>query len=154
MALALFLDQHPGLVREKSVLDLGTGSGLVAICAAKAGARSVLACDVDPYALAATQINASENDVRIETLCNDLLDQDPPEVELILVGDLFYEAETSQRVLAYLTRCRSAGIDILVGDPGRQHLPEADLELIAEFDGYDFANVEGAKSRLYIHRLK
>lgn len=154
VALARYLDVSPEIVKGKRVLDLGTGSGLVAISAAKAGASSVVACDIDPYAVAAVRENTSENGVKIEVLCEDLLDHPPPDVDLILVGDLFYEPTTANRLRAYLARCKSEGIDILVGDPGRHHLPTDELELILRMEGYDFANVDGELSQLSVYRLK
>lgn len=44
-----------------AVLDIGTGTGILAIAALKLGARSVLAIDVDPDAVAAGQVNAGRN---------------------------------------------------------------------------------------------
>src|SRR5215831_7657497 len=47
-ALARYLLDQPDRVRGAAVLDFGSGSGLVAIAAAKAGAASVRAADIDP----------------------------------------------------------------------------------------------------------
>ena len=65
-ALARYVIDHPETVRGRSVLDFGSGSGLVAIAAAKAGASSVLAADIDPFAAAAITLNARANDVEID----------------------------------------------------------------------------------------
>ena len=64
LGLARMLFQHPEWVRGKSIIDLGSGSGVVAIAAARCGATRVIACDNDPLALAATRANAALNDIR------------------------------------------------------------------------------------------
>lgn len=46
--LARWLLRHPERVAGQTVLDFGTGSGVVAVAAAKAGAARVIACDLDP----------------------------------------------------------------------------------------------------------
>jgi predicted nicotinamide N-methyase len=122
-ALARHLLDHPALVSGRSALDLATGSGLVAVAAARAGAVPVTANDIDPYSLAAAAANAAANDVRISTLEADLLDTDPP-ASVILAGDVFYSREMAGRVLPFLRRAAGRGCLVLVGDPGRAYLPE------------------------------
>jgi predicted nicotinamide N-methyase len=121
-ALARHILDAPSLVSDRSVLDLATGSGLVAIAAAKAGAHPVTANDIDPLSLAATTANAVANNVPIRTLEADLLDTDPSE-GVILAGDVFYSREMAGRVLPFLRRAASRGALVLVGDPGRAYLP-------------------------------
>jgi predicted nicotinamide N-methyase len=121
-ALARHILDAPSLVSDRSVLDLATGSGLVAIAAAKAGAFPVTANDIDPLSLAATTANALANDVSVRTLEADLLDMNPPE-GVILAGDVFYSREMAGRVLPFLRRAASRGALVLVGDPGRAYLP-------------------------------
>ena len=121
-ALARHLLDHPSLVADRSVLDLATGSGLVAVAAALAGASPVTANDIDPYSLAAAAMNAIANNVRIATLEADLLDTDPP-ASVILAGDVFYSREMAGRVLPFLRRAAGRGCLVLVGDPGRAYLP-------------------------------
>jgi predicted nicotinamide N-methyase len=121
-ALARHILDAPSLVSDRSVLDLATGSGLVAIAAAKAGAFPVTANDIDPLSLAATTANALANDVSVRTLEADLLDTNPPE-GVILAGDVFYSREMAGRVLPFLRRAASRGALVLVGDPGRAYLP-------------------------------
>jgi len=133
LALARYLLDSPEQVRGRMVLDLGTGSGLVAIAAAKAGARHVLAADTDPVALQAAMLNAAANGVSIELLQEDLLDGDPRPVETVLVGDLFYEPELAVRVEAFLDRCRDRGAHVLVGDPMRPPLPRHRLRQVASY---------------------
>jgi predicted nicotinamide N-methyase len=140
LALARHVLDHPGIVAGRSVIDLGCGSGLVAIAAAKAGARSVTAIDIDPYAIAAAQLNAAANGVIIHSLCADILSDNPPAADIILAGDLFYDVDLAERVTAFFDRCLAANIDIFVGDPWRAPLPRTRLELIAEHPGLDFGD--------------
>lgn len=142
--LARYLFDHPETVRGRTVLDLGTGSGLVAIAAAKAGASKVTAADIDPHAIAALRLNAALNDVTVKPLLTDLTTGEPPYVDLLLVGDLFYERRLARRVIAFLDRCLGAGITVLVGDPGRTHLPRKRLKAIAEYHVIDFGAAANA----------
>src|SRR5712671_751323 len=66
-ALARLILDRPELVADKRVLDLGSGCGLSAIAAVRAGARSVLAADIDAMALAAIGLNAAANGVAVDT---------------------------------------------------------------------------------------
>lgn len=145
LALARFVLDRPETVRGRRVLDLGCGSGLVAIAAAKAGAASVLATDIDPYAVVATQVNAAANGVAVEAVCGDLTEGPVPEVDLILAGDVFYDPEPAARVTPFLARCRAAGIEVLVGDPRRAPLPVARLRGLAE---YRFAETDSGAMRV------
>ncbi len=122
-ALARYLLDHPGRVRGRTVLDFAAGSGLVAIAAARAGAAAVQASETDPLALAAIQLNAAVNRVRVDAALGDLLDGPAPAVDLLLAGDVFYERTFARRLLPWLARVRTAGIEVLVGDPGRAYLP-------------------------------
>src|SRR6267142_5786296 len=56
--LARYLLDHPELVAGREVLDIGSGSGIVAIAAAKAGAARVVAAEIDHFAAAAIALNA------------------------------------------------------------------------------------------------
>ena len=98
LALARYVLDHPGVVAGKRVLDLGAGSGLVGIAAAKAGAREVVAAEVDGYAVAALQLNMKLNEASISVLHSDVTERAPPETDLVLVGDLFYAPDLSERV--------------------------------------------------------
>jgi predicted nicotinamide N-methyase len=122
------------------VLDLGAGSGLVAIAAALAGASHVIAADIDRYSIIATGLNAAANNVTLSAIHADLMMGPPPEGDTLLVADLFYDAALAQRVTAFLDRCLTANRQILVGDPWRAHLPHDRLQLVAEYPGHDFGN--------------
>lgn len=133
LALARFVLDRPETVRGRRVLDLGCGSGLVGIAAAKAGAASVLAADIDGYAVVATALNAEANGLGLETVCMDLTAGPAPAVDLILAGDVFYDPEPAVRVEPFLARCRAAGISVLIGDPRRAPLPQERLKMLAEY---------------------
>ena len=144
LALARHMLDQPGLVAGHRVLDLGAGGGLVAIAAARAGAARVSAAEIDPYARVALGLNAALNGAEITILAGDLTaGPPPPDVDLILVGDLFYEAALAVRVMAFLDRCLAAGVKVLVGDPWRTPLPVSRLSLIARYDVTDVGQVRG-----------
>jgi predicted nicotinamide N-methyase len=135
-ALARYVMDHPALVCARRVLDLGSGSGLAAIAAAKAGAVPVVASEIDAFAEAAIALNADRNDVYVEVLGQDLLDHPPPlapRYDVILVGDLFYERETAQRALVFLERHAKLGTKVFIGDPGRTYLPTNRLAKQCEY---------------------
>jgi predicted nicotinamide N-methyase len=125
-ALARHVLDHPTLVAGRSVLDLATGSGLVAVAAARCGAHPVTANDIDPLSLAAATANAEANDVTIRTVEADLLDT-TDDHGVILAGDVFYSREMAARVLPFLRRAAGRGALVLIGDPGRAYLPTSGL---------------------------
>ena len=129
-ALARYVLDHPKIVTGKRVLDLASGSGLVGIAAMKAGAASVLAADIDAFALAAIAMNANANACDIKSTGVDLLNGAPQNFDVILVGDLFYEQQTAARCLAFL---QQSSADILIGDPGRSYLPKELLISVAQY---------------------
>ena len=138
LVLARYLLDRPETIIGRRILDLGAGSGIVGIAAAKAGAADVQAADVDPYAITAIGLNAALNDVTVETVLADLAKGEPPAVDIICVGDLFYEAALAKHVTAFLDRCLLQGIGVLIGDPWRTHLPTSRLQLLAEYAVPDF----------------
>ena len=127
-ALARYLLDHPEEVAGKTVLDLGTGSGLTAIAAKMAGAKSVLAADIDPLALASVRLNAAANGVAVSTTDRNLLDAPLEEF-----GDLFHERELADRVRACLAEAGRKGTRILVGDPQRSYFPTHRFDRVAEY---------------------
>jgi len=153
VGLARHVLDHPGTVRGKTVLDLGSGSGLVAIAASRAGARRVRAADIDPYAAIATRLNAAANAAEISARQEDLISGEPPDVEVILAGDIFYDAHLARRVTAFLEHCLARRIEILVGDPGRRTLPASHLQLLAEYPGPDFAAPDDTASLNSVYRF-
>ncbi|UWU15990.1 50S ribosomal protein L11 methyltransferase [Rhizobium sullae] len=143
--LARHILSQPQTVNGRRVLDLGSGSGLVAIAAVKAGAMHVTAVDVDARAIAATDLNAAANGVAIETLQADILGALPPICDVILGGDVFYDARLASRVLPFLARCRAASIDILIGDPGRASFPREQFRLVGTHAVTDFGDAGADK---------
>ncbi|OYU51503.1 MAG: nicotinamide N-methylase [Alphaproteobacteria bacterium PA1] len=129
-ALARYLLDNPDLVSGKDVHDLASGSGLVAIAAKLSGANKVTAVDIDPYAIAAIDLNAHLNGVSLLTHQGDIIGQ-PLETDVLLVGDLFYERELAEPLFVWLKQCQQAGILVLIGDPGRTYLPKAGLKELA-----------------------
>jgi predicted nicotinamide N-methyase len=133
-ALARYVLDRADCVRGKRVLDLASGSGLVAIAAMKAGALSVTAADIDAFALEAIKLNAQENDVALTCLSDDLLaGRSLQNWDTVLAGDIFYEADTAERALSFVTKQASLGATVLIGDPGRSYLPKERLEKLAEY---------------------
>lgn len=158
-ALARYILDNPEIVAGKRVIDIASGSGLVAIAAMKAGAASVLAADIDLFAVAAMQLNFGNNfsqlrhsresanlglsrnaDPRLrgddecigkwEVTSDNLLQSPPPDIDVILVGDLFYEKHVAELCLAWLQQATS---NIFIGDPGRSYLPKNQLTKIASY---------------------
>src|ERR1700731_788387 len=126
-ALARYLLDHPETVAGRELLDFGAGSGLVAIAAAKAGAIRVTAAEIDPFAAAAIALNATLNDVAIEVVTTDLSDGDRRFWKLVPGGDRVCEQRMPGRAIRWLGRLAGRGSVVLLGDPGRAHLPAAGL---------------------------
>lgn len=131
-ALARYVLDHPKVVRGMDVLDFGSGSGLVAIAAAKAGAERVMAADVDPFAYAAIKLNAKANSAILGATTSDLIDSDG-NWRVILVGDMCYERPLAERLLAWLTDRAAHGATVLLGDPGRSYFPKHGVEKLKTF---------------------
>ena len=130
-ALARHILDHRGLVAGRSVLDFGAGSGLVAIAAAKGGAR-VTAAETDPFAAAAIALNAAANAVGVQVESADIIGS-APRWDVILAGDMCYERPLAERLTAWLADCAAAGALVLLGDPGRAYLPRAGLVEVARY---------------------
>ena len=126
LALGRYLRDHPEAVAGRRVFDLASGSGLCAIVAMRAGASAAIGADIDLFAAA--------DGHRVSVVRRDVLDEEPPEVDVILAGDCWYEAGLAERVLPWLRRCKDDGIDILIGDPGRRYLPTAQLVELASYE--------------------
>ncbi len=132
-ALARYILDNPETVEVKSVLDLGSGSGMTAIAAKLAGAGPVLAADIDRIAIAALRLNADANGVEIDATADDVLASKPDRFDVVLVGDLFYERQLAERVLAFIEAAAAMGALVLIGDPKRSYFPPGRFTLAAEY---------------------
>jgi len=133
-ALARYALDNAQLFTDRRVLDLGAGSGLTAIAAMKAGARSCLANDIDAISIAAVRLNAQANDVAVDVTAEDLLASPPGSFDVILVGDLFYERQLADRVLVFIEAAAVNGALVLIGDPKRNYFPNGRFEKAADYD--------------------
>ena len=142
-ALARYVLDHPQQVAGKRVLDIGAGSGLVGLAAARAGAASVLAADIDAFSCAAIRLNAAANGCDIAVTQEDLIGA-PGNWDVILVGDLFYERPLAERLLAWLL---PLGTPALLGDPGRNYFPGARVEKLAQYSVQTTRDLEDREIR-------
>jgi predicted nicotinamide N-methyase len=133
-ALARYILDHPADVAGKTVIDLASGSGLVAIAAMQAGAARVIAYDIDGFSRASIALNARANKVAIEVSGDNLLaGAAAPAADVVLAGDIFYERDTAEKAFAFLAAQAAQGALVLIGDPGRSYLPKDKLRKIAEY---------------------
>lgn len=146
LALAHHFSAHPEVVAGRRVLDLGAGSGLVAIAAAKAGA-TVMAAEIDPNGRTAIALNAAANGVTVSLTEIDLAAPPPTGIDLIAAGDVFYNQDVAGHMLPFLQRSRDAGLLVLIGDPERRDLPVARLERLASYAVGDVGDARAATDR-------
>jgi predicted nicotinamide N-methyase len=136
-ALARYLLDHREAVRGRRVIDIASGSGLVAIAAVRAGAAAVTAYDVDPLAVAAIRVNAAANGAAVLAVDADVLGQNGPSspgADLVLVADAFYQRDLARDVMRFLERACARGTAVMVGDFGRAYLPRDRLAPLAAYD--------------------
>ena len=146
IALARRLLDHPEIARGKRVLDFAAGCGLAAIAAAKTGAASVEAAEIDPLAIAAIHLNAALNNVTITAACAEMVGADC-RWDLILCGDVCYEAPMTGHILPWLRRMAETA-EVWIADPGRAYLPREGLALFAEFTVPTSQELEDRAERL------
>lgn len=146
-ALARHILDHPELVRGKTVLDFGAGSGLVAIAAARSGAAAVTAAEIDPFATAAIALNAALNDVAITIASADLIGRDSAPWQVLLVGDMCYERPLAERLTGWLRGMANDGTLVLLGDPGRAYLPKQGLTALAHYTVQTPLDLEDREAR-------
>lgn len=131
--LARHILDHPGLVRGRRVFDFASGSGLVAIAAAMAGAAAVTANEIDPFGPAAIALNAAENGVALSILAEDRIGDPLAGFDTVLAGDVFYDRAMTERVWPWLKALAASGRSVLVGDPGRAYRPAEGLVALATY---------------------
>ena len=132
-AMARYLLDNPTICDGRPVLDLGCGSGISAIAAAKTGAAGILASDIDSLALAAAELNAKANSVDVRTTSRDLLSDPSRDEFVIIIGDLFYERELADRVIAFINSAKADGSVVFIGDPQRSYFPRDRFEKLIEY---------------------
>jgi predicted nicotinamide N-methyase len=143
-ALARFLLDHPEHVRGGRVVDLGCGSGVAGLAAARAGAREVIAVDLDPVAREAARRNAAQNGLRIET------SGDPPATwDLLLAADVLYETGLRDWVLG---EARRRG-PILLADPQRTGTRKLELPELLRLEACTFPDVDSPQRDVVLHAL-
>jgi predicted nicotinamide N-methyase len=147
LAIGRYLREHPDAVAGRRVFDLASGSGLCAIASMLAGAAEATGADIDAFAAAAIRLNGRANGCRVTVVHRDVLDEEPPDVDVILAGDCWYDARLAARVLPWLRRARNRGIDVLVGDPGRRYLPTDELVELASYDVRTTTDLEDLEHR-------
>jgi len=133
-AVSRYLLDAPDIVAGRDVVDIATGSGLVAIAASMCGAASVRATDIDELAIAATRLNASLNNLKVDAAAVDVRDVTVAPGTLVTVGDVFYDEKIPAVMLAELSRLAAAGAEVIVGDPNRAYLPRDMLDVVAHYD--------------------
>jgi predicted nicotinamide N-methyase len=131
-ALARYILDHPEIVAGRNVLDFASGSGMVAIAAAKAGAASAQGSDIDAFAGEAMSLNAEANGVSITPRVKDLVGSDEG-WDVVVAGDVSYERDMAKSVTDWLERLSRRGAMVLIGDPGRTYLARERLESIADY---------------------
>ena len=129
-AVARHILDHPELVRGRRVLDFAAGCGLIALAAARAGAASVTAVDIDPFALAAIRLNAAANGLALAVSAENVVGR-ASGADLVLAGDVCYERPMAEAVIAWLRAEAAAGAAVIIGDPGRSYLPRTGLTALA-----------------------
>ncbi|CAM3424360.1 methyltransferase [Kibdelosporangium persicum] len=133
-ALARYVLDNPGIVAGRSVLDVAAGCGVVALAAAKAGAQRVVANEIDQFAIDAIVLNAQANDVTVQTQFGDMVDGDAEGFDVVLAGDIFYDTAVTSRMMPFIRRLQARGVTVLVGDPGRKHLPREQFTRVAQYE--------------------
>ncbi len=140
-AIARHILDHPDVVRGKRVLDVATGGGLVALAALQAGARTVVANEIDVLAGESIALNAKLNGlnhglvVRIEDMTGDAAPSvDGQPFDVVLAGDVCYERGMAENMTRWLRGLASNGATVLMGDPGRAYVPTSGVHEIARYD--------------------
>jgi predicted nicotinamide N-methyase len=131
-ALARYILDNRALLAGRCAVDFASGSGLVAIAAAHAGAGEVEASDIDAFAVAAIELNAAENGVRVTPRLADLIGADEG-WDVVLAADIAYERELAASAMDWLAALARRGAVVLIGDPRRTYLPLERLQCVAEY---------------------
>ena len=135
-AIARYLLDNPALIEGQRVIDFAAGSGVSSLAAARAGAASVVANDIDALSLVAARLNARANDLAFDVSREDWLagPEGAPDTDIVIAGDVCYERDMSIRALAWLRGHARLGRLVLLGDPGRNYFSAQGLEERARYD--------------------
>jgi predicted nicotinamide N-methyase len=147
-ALARWLLDHPAETAGHRVVDFGAGSGVAGIAAARAGARSVVAVDVDPRARAAALENAEMNDVHLEASSSV-----PTSWDLLLACDVLYEPGLRAQIEALSKKAARIGAGVLVAEPERPGNEGYASEPIARYEVRTLPDVDSPTTAARIYRL-
>lgn len=152
--LARYLLDHPQAVRGRRVLDVASGSGLVAIAAALCGAGQVTAGDIDENAVAAIEVNAAANGVTVAARTLDLAADGAGDAEVVLAGDVFYQRELADLALRFLSAAATGGAAVFAADPGRDFVPAAALTPVVSYQVPVLIGLEGvAEKNVTVYRV-
>lgn len=145
----VILDERDHIAGRR-VLDLGAGGGITSIAAAFADAQSVVANDVDPWALAVTQLAAQRQQLDVTCLLEDLTLRHTAvdEFDVVLCSDMAYEKRMAPRYAALLQRARNRGARVYIADAGRKYFDAAGLTQVAEFKLDVPRDLEGVDQRI------
>ena len=146
-ALARHILDHQELVQGRRVLDFAAGCGVAAIAAALSGAGHVAANDIDDHAMAAVRMNAGLNQVAIEEVRGNLVGGPGGGWDLVVAGDVCYERPMSGDVTSWLRGLAADGAEVLMGDPGRNFLPDDGLLEVARYDVPTSRELEDRETR-------
>ena len=145
---ATFLISRPEFVENRRILEIGSGGGIASIAAAGAGARLCIANDIAPAAQLVALKNAKANSVSISIDTRDLLSDDIElDIDVVLVADMFYEKEYSNRLLGMLTKYHKMGVDVLIADGGRPFAPTWGMEVLTQRTLSVCSDVEGVRHK-------
>ncbi|WP_417452800.1 class I SAM-dependent methyltransferase [Kiloniella sp.] len=146
-ALSQYILDNPSIVRGKRVLDFACGCGIQAIAAKMSGAKTVLAADIDSFAIAATQLNAKQNKVSLATTSENLVGKDNQGWDVILAGDVCYDEPMAKEITSWLWQLYKTGVIVLMGDPGRTYLPKSGLKKLIAYGVQTSSSLEDTDVR-------
>ena len=153
-ALARYVLDHPKVVEGKCILDFGAGCGLASIASIKAGAARVTASDIDPISIRAIGYNATQNNVKVETVCLDLIYSENQGWDVILAGDIWYDTRLARHGMSWLRSLAAEGLLVLSGDPGRAYSTSQGMEVLADYSCRSVPDLEHPNlQKVFINRV-
>lgn len=148
--LSRYILDHPEVVHGKRVLDFAAGCGVAAIAALKSGAKSAVAVDIDPMALASIGLNATLNNVVVKSMDGINMDKPSKNIDLIIAGDVCYQQAMSARLMRWLWLCVAQGTKVVLADPGRAYVPSEGLRELAHYEVPTSRDLEDRDSRTVV----